>query len=97
MSLRICTVGFKAATGIGHFVEVEAESLMEAAGLGLARLKKDGWIEGLGPQTRLEISVRAPGTQHVVSVQQVHRWIDTVNASPSETLMKAKIKKALAL
>ena len=26
---------------------VEAETLHEAAGLGLARLKKDGWIEGL--------------------------------------------------
>jgi hypothetical protein len=42
MPLRMCTVGFKATTGISHSVEVEAESLMEAAGLGLARLKKDG-------------------------------------------------------
>jgi hypothetical protein len=28
-------------------VDVEAETLYEAAGLGLARMKKDGWIEGL--------------------------------------------------
>ena len=39
-------------------VDVEAETLYEAAGPGLARLKKDGWIEGLGPGSRLEIQVR---------------------------------------
>ena len=53
--LRLCSVGFKSATGISHSVDVEAETLCEAAGLGLASLKKDGWIEGLGPGTRLEI------------------------------------------
>jgi hypothetical protein len=34
-------------------VDVEAETLYEAAGLGLARLKKDGWIEGLGLESGL--------------------------------------------
>jgi hypothetical protein len=33
--LRVCTVGFKAATGISHSVEVQAESLYEAAAMGL--------------------------------------------------------------
>ena len=46
MPLRLCSVGFKSATGISHSVDVEAETLYEAAALGLARLKKDGWIEG---------------------------------------------------
>jgi hypothetical protein len=36
-------VSFKSATGISHSVEVEAETVCEAAGLGLARLKKDRW------------------------------------------------------
>jgi len=55
VALRRCTVGFKSPTGISHFVDVEAETLYEAAGLGLARLKEDGWIEGLGPATKPEI------------------------------------------
>jgi hypothetical protein len=59
MPLRLCSVGFKSATGISHSVDVEAETLYEAAALGLARLKKDGWIEGLGPGSRLKFkSVR---------------------------------------
>lgn len=41
MPLRICTVSFKSPTGISHGVDVEAETLYEAAGLGFARLKKD--------------------------------------------------------
>src|SRR6188474_1532039 len=93
--LRLCTVSFKSATGISHSVDVEAETLYEAAALGLARLKKDGWIEGLGPATRLEIQVRDPGSHHILSVQQVERWINSVNASPGETLKKAKLRHLL--
>jgi len=44
-------VSFKRTTGISHSVDVEAETLYEAGGIGSARLKKDGWIEGLGPGT----------------------------------------------
>jgi hypothetical protein len=95
MPVRLCSVGFKSATGISHSVDVEAETLYEAAALGLARLKKDGWIEGLGPETRLEIQVREPGSHHTLSVQQVQRWIDSVNASPAETLKKAKLRQLL--
>src|SRR4029453_18643696 len=44
MPLRLCSVGFKSATGISHSVDVEAETLYEAAALGLARLKKR-WVD----------------------------------------------------
>ena len=47
MPLRASTVSFKSPTGITHGVDVEAETVYEAAGVSLARLKKDGWIEGL--------------------------------------------------
>jgi hypothetical protein len=70
--LRLCTVSFKNATGISQSVDVEA-TLYEAAGIGLVRLKKDGWIEGLGPGTRLEIAVREPSTLHSLTVKQVQR------------------------
>jgi hypothetical protein len=95
MSLRVCTVAFRAATGISHSVEVHAETLMEAAGYGFALLKKDGWIEGLGPGTRLEIGVREPSTQHVVSVEQLQRWINGTQGAPAEALRRAKVKKML--
>ena len=53
-------------------------------------LKQDGWVEGLGPGTRLEIQVRHPSANHVVSVQQLKRWMNGLPGSPVETLKKAK-------
>src|SRR5262245_3632215 len=97
MALRLCTVSFKSATGITHAVDVEAETLYEAAGFGLARLKKDGWIEGLGPGSRLEIQVREPATVHSLTVQQLHRWIDGGTSSPADVLRRARVKQLLAV
>jgi hypothetical protein len=96
VAIRLCTVSFKSPTGIAHSVDVEAQSLYEAAALGLARLKQDGWVEGLGPATKLEIHVREPGTSHVVSVQQLHRWIGGTTNSPAESLRRAQLKHLLA-
>ena len=72
-----------------------SSALYEAAGIGLARLKKDGGIEGLGLGTRLEIAVREPSTIHSLTVQQLHRWIDGVTTSPAEVLRRACVKQLL--
>jgi hypothetical protein len=95
MPVRVCTVSFKSPSGVSHSVEIEAETLYEAAGLGLARLKKDGWVEGLGPGTRLEIQVREPTSIHTLSVQQLHRWVESVTTSPAEVLRRARVKQLL--
>jgi hypothetical protein len=97
VALRVCTVSFRSATGISHSVEVEAETVCEAAGLGLARLKKDRWIEGLGPGSRLEIAVREPSTMHTLTVQQLHRWVNSVTTSPAEVLRRIKVKQLLGM
>lgn len=52
---------------MAHSVEVEADTLYEAAAIGLSRLKCDGWVEGLGPATRVEIEVRHVSDAPVVS------------------------------
>ena len=93
--VRVCTVGLQSPTGIHHSVEVEAETLYEAAGLGLARLKKDGWIEGLGPATKLEITVRAPAAHHTLTVNQLQKWISSVNTGAGDVLKKTKVKHLL--
>ncbi len=80
-----------------HAVDVEAETLFEAAGLGLARLKKDGWIEGLGPGSRLQIQVREPSTTHSLTVAQLNRWIDSGSKSPAEVLRRARVKQQLGV
>jgi hypothetical protein len=95
VAVRTCTVSFRSPSGIAHSVDVQAESLYEAAALGLGLLKKDGWIEGLGPATRLEIHVRQPSATHVISVQQLHRWLDGTTATPADVLRRARVRALL--
>ena len=58
MPLRICAVSFTDVRGIRHTVEVQAESLFEAAILGVRAFRGDPWIEHVGPATVLDIEVR---------------------------------------
>jgi hypothetical protein len=91
---KVCLITVTDARGIRHTAEVSAESMFEAAVLGLAALKSDEWTERIGPATRLEVKVQAPAVTHVLSVLQIHRWLDGVATSPKE-LSKKKTLKAL--
>jgi hypothetical protein len=64
---------------------VTAESVYEAAALGVSVLKKSGWAEAVAPGTELEVQVREPATSDRITVQQIHRWCDGVAVSPDES------------
>jgi hypothetical protein len=95
VGIRACAVSFKGVSGIRHSVELEAETVYEAAIRGLHLLRKDGWVDNVGLGTELEIQVREPATTHTVSVLQLRSWCDGVAASPAETLRKSKLKQLL--
>jgi len=96
MPPKTCRVSFEDAQGVEHAVEVLADSLFEAAGLGLGLLRKDGWVkQEPGPLTRLLVEVREPAVQHSLTVQQLKRWADSSAVSPAERLRKAKLKELL--
>jgi hypothetical protein len=96
VALRTCTVSFAGPSGIRHSVEVTAESVFEAAALGVSALKTSGWADAIAPGTELEVQVREPATSHRLTVQQIHRWCDGVAVSPDETLKKRRLKQLLA-
>lgn len=74
-----------------------AESIYEAAALGVSALKSDGWADAIAPGTELEVQVREPTTCHRLNtVQQIRRWCDGVAVSPDETLKKRRLKQILA-
>ena len=95
MAYRTCTVSFNGPSGIRHSVDVTAESVYEAAALGVAALRKSGWADVVASGTELEIQVREPPTCHRLTVHQVHRWCDGIAASPDETLKKRRLKGLL--
>jgi hypothetical protein len=95
MTVRVCAVSFVDRAGVRHTAEVEAESLYEAAVLGVRRLNDDIWTERIGPATVLDIEVREPATKHSISLQQVERWLAGATPNPSEASRKAKLKMIL--
>jgi hypothetical protein len=77
-------------------MEVTAESIYEAAALGVSALKNSGWVDAIAPATELEIEVREPATCHRLTVQKIRRSCDGVAVSPDDTLKKRRLKQLLA-
>jgi hypothetical protein len=95
VATRLCSVSLTDPDDVRHSVEVSAESLYEAGALGLAALKKDGWVDGPGRAATLEITVLEPVVKHSISVDRVMRWLDGVTTSPAEVLKRERLKAML--
>ena len=94
MALKQCAVSFTDVRGIRHTVDVEAESLYEAAVQGIRRLNQDPWIERIGPGPSSRSRSRAVGETYL-SVEQVERWLAGATANPTEATKKKKLKLLL--
>ena len=92
MPPKTCTVTMTDVRGSRHSVEILAESVFEAAALGLRLLRDDGWVDKPGPATRLEIQAKTPAVRYEVTVQQIQRWLEGSSISPNEMVRKAKLK-----
>jgi hypothetical protein len=96
MAPRTCRVSLEDPNGVEHAVEALADSLYEAATLGLSLLTKNAWIgQKPGPLTRLRVEVREPAVEHSLTVQQLRRWADRTPVSPAERIKKEKLKALL--
>jgi hypothetical protein len=93
---RICIVSFTDVRGIRHSVEVMADSLFEAAVRGVKILRSGEWSDPPSEATTLQIEVRNPSIKHVVTLQQVARWLNGASSSPAESMKKVKLRKLLS-
>ena len=94
--MKTCRVSFKDLDGIGHAVEVQADTMYEAAVLGLKALKRSDWIEVIGPGTRIVIQVQEPPVEHFLMFAQLTRWLDGGATNPAELVKKKRLKELLA-
>jgi hypothetical protein len=89
MSPKACRVSFTDPNGVDHSVEMLADSLYEADGLGLSLLKKDGWVkQEPAPLTRILEEVREPATEHSLTLQQLRKWTQSSATSPADRISK---------
>ena len=94
VALRVCSVSFKGVSGVRHTVDVEADTLYEAAVLAVSRFRKDIWGEGIASGATLEVEVREPATRHSLTFGQVERWLASPG-TPYEASKKAKLRMML--
>jgi hypothetical protein len=96
MALKSCAISFTDLQGSRHTVEVTAESLYEAAVLGLKALRSDHFLEDPpSAATRLEIEIKHPSVRHALTVQQLRAWLDRGSTNPAELVKRKRLKSLL--
>jgi hypothetical protein len=92
--MATCIVSFVDLEGLRHSVEVEAESLYEAAALAIKTFRQHNCAPG--PITKLDVEIRSSVT-HTVTLQRVQDWLETGPRSPRDFVLKERLKQLLAL
>lgn len=87
-----CTVSFKDAEGLRHSVDLEAESLYEAAVLAIRTFRRHHCEPGYAAQ--LEIEVKSSVT-HIVTPARIQEWLNGGAKSPKEAIMKERLRALL--
>ena len=90
--MALCVVSFVDLDGVRHSVKVQAESLYEAAALGIRRFRDYGCTPE--PNTELEVEVRTSIT-HTITRQKVERWVNSGTSSPKDMILKERLRTLL--
>lgn len=82
--------------GLRHTVELEAETVYEAAVLALQAFRKSVFVElPPGLASKLEVSVREAVITHQVSLVRLREWTERGSTNPAETLRRRRLKEIL--
>ena len=87
-----CLVSYLDISGIRHSVEVEADSMYEAAALAVRAFKEHDCEPGAMGQ--LEVEIRTSIT-HTLTVRKLHEWLNGGTKSPKDVVLKDRLKKIL--
>ena len=87
--MSACVVSFVNLDGLRHSVELEADSLYEAAVLAIRTFKRHNCEPA--PTSNLEIEVRTSVT-HTIPTKNVHAWLNRRATSPREAVMKERLR-----
>jgi hypothetical protein len=75
-----------------HTVEVEAESLYEAAALAVRTFRQHKCEPPLNSKLKVEIST---AVIHTVTPRRIHEWSEGGERSPKERILKDRLRKLL--
>jgi hypothetical protein len=89
-----CVVSYLDTSGIRHSVEVEAESLYEAAALAVRAFRRhDCEPHGL---EQLEIEMRS-SIRHLLTIKRLEEWLAGAAKNPREAVTKERLRELVNL
>jgi hypothetical protein len=97
VNTKSCIVTVVDIHGMRHSVQVQAESLYEAAAKGLRALRDHGWVPHAHlSRSKLEIVVTEPAKRHTIQLHKFEAWVDSSGAvGPKEFVKKQKLRALL--
>jgi hypothetical protein len=87
-----CIVSYLDTEGLRHTVEVDAQSLYEAAVLAMQRFKQHNCEPGT--VSKLEIEIRS-SIIHTVTPKKVQEWLQGGAKTPKEAVLKERLRSLL--
>ena len=89
-----CVVSYVDTSGVRHMVELEADSLYEAAALAIRVFHDHGWPTG--DLTPLEVEIRTSIT-HTLTPRRLREWLQGSSKSPNDAVLKHRLRELLNL
>jgi hypothetical protein len=90
---RKCVVKLRDAEGVEHAAQVSAESLYEAACLGLRRFRRSGWSRETAVEAEtLWVEVWEAPTVYKLNVANLEKWLARGGGSSREVVLRQKIR-----
>jgi hypothetical protein len=90
--MATCLVSYLDTSGIRHSVEVDAQSMYEAAVLAI-KIFREHDCEPC-EANRLEIEVRSSVT-HTLTIRRIHDWLNGGAKTPKEAVTKERLRALL--
>jgi len=87
-----CIVSFVDFEGLRHSVEVEADSLYEAAILAIRTFRQHNCEPGQA--SKLEVEVRST-VVHFITPMRIKEWLDIGARTPKEAVIKERLRGLL--
>ena len=100
MPARSCRVTIRDIDGIAHTAEVTATMLYEAVARGLAAIRGNEWVAGIGdgPLNVVKVSVADVRVEHEVKLADFTKWLEkTGGSSPRELTQRQRIRAILGI
>ena len=92
MPARSCFVSYVDSEGLRHSVEVQAETLYEAAALAIAAFRRHDCVPGLA--SNLDIEIRT-SVIHTLPFRKVQDWLNGGAKSPKEAILKKRLREKI--